>query len=69
MLDGLDRHQRRPARVAQDHNHPRRPSLVPVEAVEHLTGEVQYTEEMPIAVPWSLPARGMGTCTVDVVAR
>ncbi|EUA38846.1 nucleoside triphosphate pyrophosphohydrolase domain protein [Mycobacterium avium subsp. avium 2285 (R)] len=35
---------------------PRRPSLVPVEAVEHLTGEVQYTEEMPIAVPWSLPA-------------
>ena len=35
---------------------PRRPSLVPVEAVEHLTGEVQYTEEMPVAVPWSLPA-------------
>ncbi|MCV7031525.1 nucleoside triphosphate pyrophosphohydrolase [Mycobacterium sherrisii] len=33
---------------------PRRPSLVPVEAVEHLTGEVQYTEEMPVAVPWSL---------------
>jgi XTP/dITP diphosphohydrolase len=34
---------------------PRRPSLVPVEAVELLTGEVQYTEEMPVAVPWSLP--------------
>ena len=35
---------------------PRRPSLVPVEAVELLTGEVQYTEEMPVAVPWTLPA-------------
>ena len=35
---------------------PRRPSLVPVEAIEYLTGEVQYTEEMPVAVPWSLPA-------------
>jgi XTP/dITP diphosphohydrolase len=35
---------------------PRRPSLVPIEAVEFLTGEVQYTEEMPVAVPWSLPA-------------
>lgn len=35
---------------------PRRPSLVPVEAIEFLTGEVQYTEEMPVAVPWSLPA-------------
>src|SRR5271168_1965452 len=35
---------------------PHRPSLVPVEAIEHLTGEVQYTEEMPVAVPWSLPA-------------
>ncbi len=35
---------------------PRRPSLVPVEAVELLTGEVQYTEEMPVAVPWSLPS-------------
>ncbi|WP_156686573.1 nucleoside triphosphate pyrophosphohydrolase [Mycobacterium sp. Marseille-P9652] len=34
---------------------PRRPSLVPVEAIEHLAGEVQYTEEMPVAVPWSLP--------------
>lgn len=42
---------------------PRRPSLVPVEAVEHLLGEVQYTEEMPVAVPWSLPSAhpvGMG---------
>jgi len=35
---------------------PRRPSLVPVEAIEFLSGEVQYTEEMPVAVPWSLPA-------------
>jgi XTP/dITP diphosphohydrolase len=35
---------------------PRRPSLVPVEAIEHLTGEVEYTEEMPVAVPWSLPS-------------
>ncbi|HET9876226.1 MAG TPA: nucleoside triphosphate pyrophosphohydrolase [Mycobacterium sp.] len=35
---------------------PRRPSLVPVEAVGLLAGEVSYTEEMPIAVPWSLPA-------------
>ncbi len=33
---------------------PRRPSLVPVEAIEHLSGKVQYTEEMPVAVPWSL---------------
>jgi XTP/dITP diphosphohydrolase len=35
---------------------PRRPSLVPVEAMELLTGDVQYTEEMPVKVPWSLPA-------------
>ncbi len=35
---------------------PRRPSLVPIEAIEYLSGEVQYTEEMPVAVPWSLPA-------------
>jgi XTP/dITP diphosphohydrolase len=35
---------------------PRRPSLVPVEAIELLSGEVQYTEELPVAVPWSLPA-------------
>ncbi|GFG74890.1 nucleoside triphosphate pyrophosphohydrolase [Mycobacterium botniense] len=35
---------------------PRRPSLVPVEAIELLRGDVQYTEEMPVAVPWSLPA-------------
>jgi XTP/dITP diphosphohydrolase len=36
--------------------HPRRPSLVPVEAIDLLTGDVQYTEEMPVKVPWSLPA-------------
>lgn len=35
---------------------PRRPALVPVEAIEFLTGDVQYTEEMPIKVPWTLPA-------------
>lgn len=35
---------------------PRRPSLVPVAAIELLAGEVQYTEELPVAVPWSLPA-------------
>lgn len=35
---------------------PRRPSLVPVEAVGLLAGDLQYTEEMPIKVPWSLPA-------------
>ncbi|MBW0019782.1 MAG: nucleoside triphosphate pyrophosphohydrolase [Mycobacterium sp.] len=34
---------------------PRRPSLVPVEAIELLRGQVQYTEEMPVAVPWTLP--------------
>lgn len=34
---------------------PRRPSLVPVEAIMLLTGDVQYTEEMPVRVPWSLP--------------
>ena len=26
---------------------PRRPSLIPVEAVELLAGDVQYTEEIP----------------------
>src|SRR6202008_235375 len=35
---------------------PRRPSLVPGEAIEHLGGELQYAEEMPVAVPWSLAA-------------
>ena len=35
---------------------PRRPLLVPVEAIDLLTGDVQYTEEMPVKVPWSLPA-------------
>src|SRR3954469_7277736 len=35
---------------------PRRPSLVPIEAIDLLTGDVQYTEEMPVKVPWSLPA-------------
>ncbi len=41
---------------------PRRPTLIPVEAVEFLGGDVQYTEEMPVKVPWSLPgARSVGT--------
>lgn len=38
---------------------PRRPALVPVEAIGLLVGEVAYTEEMPLAVPClpaSLPA-------------
>ncbi len=35
---------------------PRRPSLIPVEAMELLVGDVQYTEEMPVKVPWSLPS-------------
>ena len=34
---------------------PRRPTLVPVDAVGFLGGDVQYTEELPIAVAWSLP--------------
>src|SRR6201998_1799239 len=34
---------------------PRRPSLVPVEAIALLTGEVAYTEEIPPTVPWALP--------------
>ena len=35
---------------------PRRPSVVPIDAVELLGGDVQYTEEMPIRVQWSLPS-------------
>jgi XTP/dITP diphosphohydrolase len=35
---------------------PHRPALVPVEAVELLTGDVQCTEEMPIRIQWSLPS-------------
>lgn len=35
---------------------PRRPSLVPIEALALLAGEIVYTEELPIVVPWSLPA-------------
>jgi len=34
----------------------RRPALVPVEAVELLGGDVQYTEELPIRIQWSLPS-------------
>ena len=45
---------------------PRRPSLVPVEAIELLSGDVQYTEEMPVKVPWSLPsARSLFTADED----
>jgi nucleoside triphosphate diphosphatase len=35
---------------------PRRPSLIPIEAMGLLAGDVQYTEEMPVKVPWSLPS-------------
>jgi XTP/dITP diphosphohydrolase len=35
---------------------PRHPAVVPIEAVELLGGDVQFTEEMPIRVPWSLPS-------------
>lgn len=35
---------------------PRRPGLVPVEAIELLTGDLQCTEEMPIRMQWTLPA-------------
>src|ERR1700758_3268078 len=34
---------------------PRRPSLVPVEAIALLAGDVSYTEEISPKVPWSLP--------------
>ena len=37
---------------------PRRPSLIPVEAIDLLAGDIQYTEEMPVRVPWSLPRPG-----------
>ena len=61
---------------------PRRPTLVPIEAVGLLGGDVQYTEEMASAVATSLPsARSVRTAPpaptllssdpehVDVVAR
>lgn len=35
---------------------PLRPTLLPIEAIALLNGDVQYTEEMPIKVPWSLPS-------------
>ncbi|AMO63145.1 MazG nucleotide pyrophosphohydrolase [Mycolicibacterium phlei] len=35
---------------------PRRPSLIPVDAIVLLSEDVQYTEEMPVKVPWSLPS-------------
>ena len=44
---------------------PRRPSLVPVEAIELLAGDVQYTEEMPVKVPWSLPVGAAVPTTGD----
>ncbi len=34
----------------------RRPALVPIEAVELLVGDIQYTEELPIRIAWSLPS-------------
>jgi XTP/dITP diphosphohydrolase len=35
---------------------PLHPTLLPIEAIALLNGDVQYTEEMPIKVPWSLPS-------------
>lgn len=35
---------------------PRRPSLVPIEAVELILGDVQCTEDVPVRVLWSLPS-------------
>lgn len=35
---------------------PRRPTLVPIDALGLLAGEVQYTEELPVKVLWSLPS-------------
>ncbi len=35
---------------------PRRPTLVPVDVIDMLCGDVQYTEEMPVRVPWTLPS-------------
>ncbi|MEB3068580.1 nucleoside triphosphate pyrophosphohydrolase [[Mycobacterium] vasticus] len=35
---------------------PRRPTLMPVEALALLSGDILYTEELPIVVAWSLPA-------------
>lgn len=35
---------------------PRRPTLVPVDTIALLAGDVQYTEELPIKVAWSLPS-------------
>lgn len=33
---------------------PRHPSMVPVEAVALLAGDLQYTEELPVRLAWSL---------------
>lgn len=51
---------------------PRRPTLVPVEAIEFLRGEVQYTEEMPgrgalVATSGSFGARRKRRAGVAVV--
>ena len=35
---------------------PRRPTLMPVEALALLSGDVVYTEELPVVVAWSLPS-------------
>jgi len=35
---------------------PRRPTLVPIDALGLLAGQVQYTEELPVKVLWSLPS-------------
>lgn len=34
---------------------PVRPTLVPIAAIEYLSGPVEFTEEVPVAVRWQLP--------------
>lgn len=43
----------------------RRPTLVPVETIGLLAGDVAYTEEMPVAVPWSLPSARPAHSAID----
>ena len=35
---------------------PLRPTMIPLDAVEHLSGTIEFTEEVPVAVRWPLPA-------------
>ena len=47
----------------------RRPTLVPVEAVELLSHDTQYTEEMPIRIQWSLPSARSALVGPDAPVR